>query len=378
MRDRLDRDRSAHRRRASTTAGGSPRQGHALSKARKRLDADEAARELQQITSALRDRRPRGTALAETVEALQAQLSSAQRMDNDHQRRAGAAPPDRRSARRSGGSGHRAVGGRRRRVGARRADHVVGRRRRSRRRSRSPAPGHGGDGSARHGISVSDTRPVSEIEQATDAQIVRSSAVVGVGTALSRITGLLRTVVLAYVARPLRARRCIQPRQHHAEHRLRPDPRRGPVRDARTGLRRPVPARRRRRRERGRHGRDERADRPHGRPRCSPRPGSSARTRGQRGRNAAELERAGVPLLRLFAAADPVLRAHGARHGASSTPGAASPRPPSRRSSTTSSCAGCCCCSPHIAGRDARVPPTSSTTRAGCGCSARERPPGSS
>jgi len=46
---------------------------------------------------------------------------------------------------------------------------------------------------------VSDTRPVSEIEQATDAQIVRSSAVVGVGTALSRITGLLRTVVLAYV-----------------------------------------------------------------------------------------------------------------------------------------------------------------------------------
>ena len=46
---------------------------------------------------------------------------------------------------------------------------------------------------------MSDTQPVSEIEEVTDAQIVRSSAVVGVGTALSRITGLLRTVVLAYV-----------------------------------------------------------------------------------------------------------------------------------------------------------------------------------
>jgi putative peptidoglycan lipid II flippase len=46
---------------------------------------------------------------------------------------------------------------------------------------------------------VSDTQPVSEIEEVTDAQIVRSSAVVAVGTALSRITGLLRTVVLAYV-----------------------------------------------------------------------------------------------------------------------------------------------------------------------------------
>ena len=46
---------------------------------------------------------------------------------------------------------------------------------------------------------MSDVQRVSDIQEATDAQIVRSSAVVGVGTALSRITGLLRTVVLAYV-----------------------------------------------------------------------------------------------------------------------------------------------------------------------------------
>jgi putative peptidoglycan lipid II flippase len=46
---------------------------------------------------------------------------------------------------------------------------------------------------------VSDVQRVSDIQEATDAQIVRSSAVVAVGTALSRITGLLRTVVLAYV-----------------------------------------------------------------------------------------------------------------------------------------------------------------------------------
>jgi putative peptidoglycan lipid II flippase len=46
---------------------------------------------------------------------------------------------------------------------------------------------------------VSDVRPIGDVEEATDAQIVRSSAVVAVGTALSRITGLLRTVVLAYV-----------------------------------------------------------------------------------------------------------------------------------------------------------------------------------
>jgi putative peptidoglycan lipid II flippase len=39
---------------------------------------------------------------------------------------------------------------------------------------------------------------VSDTETVTEAQLVRSSAVVGVGTALSRITGLLRTVVLAY------------------------------------------------------------------------------------------------------------------------------------------------------------------------------------
>jgi putative peptidoglycan lipid II flippase len=45
---------------------------------------------------------------------------------------------------------------------------------------------------------VTDVERVSDFEEASDAQIVKSSAVVGVGTALSRITGLLRTVVLAY------------------------------------------------------------------------------------------------------------------------------------------------------------------------------------
>jgi len=57
-------------------------QGHALSKARKRLDADEAARELKQIERASETPPATGSALAETVEALRAQLSSAQRMDN--------------------------------------------------------------------------------------------------------------------------------------------------------------------------------------------------------------------------------------------------------------------------------------------------------
>jgi hypothetical protein len=57
------------------------RQGHALAKARKRLDADEAARELAQITGNSPSPPEKGTALDKTVEALQAQLSSAQRMD---------------------------------------------------------------------------------------------------------------------------------------------------------------------------------------------------------------------------------------------------------------------------------------------------------
>jgi putative peptidoglycan lipid II flippase len=44
---------------------------------------------------------------------------------------------------------------------------------------------------------VSDTQ-VTESQEVVEARLVRSSAVVGVGTALSRITGLVRTVVLAY------------------------------------------------------------------------------------------------------------------------------------------------------------------------------------
>jgi hypothetical protein len=56
-------------------------QGEALTDARKRLDADEAARELAQITGGSSTPPDEGSALHRTVEALQAQLSSAQRMD---------------------------------------------------------------------------------------------------------------------------------------------------------------------------------------------------------------------------------------------------------------------------------------------------------
>ncbi len=45
---------------------------------------------------------------------------------------------------------------------------------------------------------MSETQ-VTETQEVVEARLVRSSAVVGVGTALSRITGLIRTVVLAYV-----------------------------------------------------------------------------------------------------------------------------------------------------------------------------------
>jgi outer membrane murein-binding lipoprotein Lpp len=57
------------------------RHGHALSKAHKRLDADEAARDLEQITSSSSSPPAEGSALAETVEALRGQVSAAQRMD---------------------------------------------------------------------------------------------------------------------------------------------------------------------------------------------------------------------------------------------------------------------------------------------------------
>ncbi|HEY2812899.1 MAG TPA: murein biosynthesis integral membrane protein MurJ [Acidimicrobiales bacterium] len=43
------------------------------------------------------------------------------------------------------------------------------------------------------------TEQASDTRAVTEAQLVRSSAVVGVGTALSRVTGLIRTVVMAYV-----------------------------------------------------------------------------------------------------------------------------------------------------------------------------------
>lgn len=56
------------------------RQGHTLAKAHRRLDADEAARELEQITSSSSPP-AEGSALAETAEALQAQVNAAQRME---------------------------------------------------------------------------------------------------------------------------------------------------------------------------------------------------------------------------------------------------------------------------------------------------------
>ena len=80
MRDRLDGDRGAHRRRARRVLARRP-PGSRVSKARKRLDADEAARDLAQITSASPEPPVKGGAIEKTVEALQAQLSSAQRMD---------------------------------------------------------------------------------------------------------------------------------------------------------------------------------------------------------------------------------------------------------------------------------------------------------
>jgi hypothetical protein len=57
------------------------RQGHALAKARRQLDADEAVRDLEQITSSSSSPPEPGSALEQTVEALQAQVSAAQRMD---------------------------------------------------------------------------------------------------------------------------------------------------------------------------------------------------------------------------------------------------------------------------------------------------------
>ena len=110
------------------------------------------------------------------------------------------------------------------------------------------------------------------------------------------------------------AGRRLQPRQHHTQHRLRPDPRRDPVGHARAGLRRPLPARRRRRRERGGHGGDQRARSRSTVTAILAAPWIFRAYTWAAGGNAAELERAGVPLLRLFAAADPLLRAHRPRH----------------------------------------------------------------
>jgi hypothetical protein len=57
------------------------RQGNALAKARKRLDVKEAQQELAQISASSTEPPAEGTAVHRTVEALQAQLASAERMD---------------------------------------------------------------------------------------------------------------------------------------------------------------------------------------------------------------------------------------------------------------------------------------------------------
>jgi hypothetical protein len=57
------------------------REGHNLAKAHRQLDAADAVRELEQITSSSSPPAP-GSALEQTVEALQAQVSAARRMDS--------------------------------------------------------------------------------------------------------------------------------------------------------------------------------------------------------------------------------------------------------------------------------------------------------
>ena len=70
-----------------------------------------------------------------------------------------------------------------------------------------------------------------------DSQVMRSSAVVAVGTALSRLTGFVRIAAIAYTLGVVDARRHVQLRQRGAEHRLRAAARRRAHRDARPAVR---------------------------------------------------------------------------------------------------------------------------------------------
>src|SRR5207248_254961 len=74
------------------------------------------------------------------------------------------------------------------------------RRRRARRRHGGPTPRPRGDGTGRAWRVVSGVPadlPPSK-DAATTGGLVRSSALVGIGTGLSRVTGLFRTVALTY------------------------------------------------------------------------------------------------------------------------------------------------------------------------------------
>ena len=66
---------------------------------------------------------------------------------------------------------------------------------------------------------------------------MRSSAVVAVGTALSRITGFVRIAAIAYALGATDARRHLQLRERDAQHRLRAAARRRAHRDARPAVR---------------------------------------------------------------------------------------------------------------------------------------------
>ena len=72
----------------------------------------------------------------------------------------------------------------------------------------------------------------------SETSLVRSSALVAVGTMLSRVTGFVRIAAIAYALGVDHARRHLQLRQRDPEHRLRAAARRRAHRDPRTAVRR--------------------------------------------------------------------------------------------------------------------------------------------
>ncbi len=80
-----------------------------------------------------------------------------------------------------------------------------------------------------------------------DQGVRRATALMAVGTALSRATGVLRLFALGYALGRVPSGRLLQPRQHHAQHRPGHRPGRDPVGHVRAGVRAPAhhPGRRR-------------------------------------------------------------------------------------------------------------------------------------